>query len=1086
MHSMNPEPRLNLRRRAGGQTIIVAMIILGLLLILGLVFIGIINRNIQTSDRLEDRSTANDLSEAGIRYAHTQLLRSELGADWRGTPTLPVENGPFTTLDPDAFYLRPAGYLADGVTRLRFVPGANTPVDLGGPDGLGPYFRVQFDRGRALVRVRWAQSDANLFRGDPTGALRNPGLARNYIIIESVGREGKVNVNDPTTLTSRTARRFQGFASEADFQAELNAFREAEARFGNFLVNRAFASIGIIEHARFVSNKFRSSRPVEWGIDPDLGALLRGTETTAVGPPVASALQFRIGSELPLQTIASGTNNSVPAGSYWGGGSVWINGDLKLFGNTEINLNPALGDAVHVGGDISTDVNARLFLRRAIPNGTGGWVNETPVLEVGAAGFSSRSPGFNTFNGLLRDGSASLDSLNNPRGIGYKGVPSILTKDPQTNATRYQGMSRNSGVLLGAGNSGEFGYGRNVFVGNGSRRQMPLSATAGSVAGAESSLVTEWLTPGGNPSTTGWRGWVYTPPGAYMVLHSDGFTIQLDGTGPESTWKYPDGTLTSQNVNRFRLGRGTDRQLHVVNTFTFADMDRIDGPLTEADFDQGPTFGGVVYFEGNVRVRGVIPTDIQMSVVSNATIYVEGSITKGVTGNQYTATYGSGNIPVGNRLSRLSRSMLMLMAKDYVTVNTTQFFGPARNQAAEPREDTPMIGSFNPLIMRSNNPEGLHMQADFVLNPLSGNPANPTTWRPFPLDYMNPENASNRLTTNLLLSHTMDNGAGAAAFISLNLNPDADLPPPTPPKSQYFFPGTVTDPTVIPPFTNVASEYDDRAFLSLYGLGSENFERYSQFESIAFPLVNQASAPTLGRETITANAPFGTFELLNIGLNDFHFREGAIGGLNRNDYLLGRMAITPHDIRIEASMYAEEGSFFVIPGAWFNPNPNDNFVNWRSGGTTPDERNLRRYQEFGSYPSMPFYGEPLDVRIQIIGAVSENMPVPISVQSEWMRKWGWIPRTQGTTVDPTDTTRQRLLSIPQEHLRGATVPDFAPNLTITYDPVLASGRQNGFANSSDINDAQSPTIRADEYGRPLPPLPRLPVSPTLAYFGEVR
>lgn len=1072
---MNPETRLNFRRRVAGQTIIVAMIILGLLLIIGFVFIGIINRNIKTSGRIDDRSVAHDLSEAGIRYAHSQLLRSEQGADWRGNPTLPVASGPFMTLDPDAFYLRPAGFLSDGTTRLRFMPGVSTPVDLGGPDGLGPYVRVMFEKGRALIRVRWAQSDANLFRSDPTGPLRNPGLARNYIIIESVGREGRINVNDPTTLSSRTPRRYQGYASDADFRTELRAFQEAEASSGSLQVNRAFASIGIIEHARFITNKFRSTRPVDLGIDRDMGARHRNDG------PISPTLRTRVGGMLPLQTVAGGTGNSVPAGNFAGGGSIWINGDLKLFGQVEVNLNRALGDMIQVAGDISTDdPDSRLILNITERNG-GGWI--TPAIPaLTPTEFTTQLGSFITVGGILRDGSANLDAANNVRGIGRKAPPSALERDPQTNSTRYQRMGRDTGTQSGTSGSGEFGYGRSVYVANGNRRQMPLNVSAGAVVGGENSLVSEWLTPGGNPSTTGWRGWLYTPPGAYMELQSDGFLIQLDGTGPESHWKLPNGTETSQNLNRFRIGRGTDGRAHIVNMFTFADPTRIHTALGAADYDAGPVFDGVVYFEGNVRVRGVIPTDLQMTVVSNATVYIEGSITKGVVGNQYTATYGSGATPVGARLTRLSRSMLMLMAKDYVAVNPTQFFGTTRTQDPTPKEDTPVVGSFNPLVMRAGDPEGLHMQADFVLNPLGFStspvdPNNPNSWRPYPLDYVTPGNTAQRITTNLLVSHGMDNGAGSASFITLDVNPSLAAVAPFLP-SVYLFPGT--DTTGVVPITNTASEYIAGANIGTYGLGTDNFERYPQFESAVFPLVNPNTATPNGspRETFTANSAFGNFELFNTGLNELHLRPTSLGGLSVNDYMLGRIAITPHDIRIEASVYAEEGSFFVIPGAWFNPNPNDNFQNWLAGGATNDDRNLRRYQDYGSYPAMPFYGEPLDVRIQIIGAVSENMPVPISVQSEWIRKWGWIPREQGSSG----------VSIPEAHALGTdlSVQNFVPNLTITYDPVLATGRQSGFANSSDVDDPNSPTIRADEYGRPLPPLPRLPVSPTLAYFGEVR
>ncbi|PNA05903.1 hypothetical protein C1X93_30675, partial [Pseudomonas sp. GW456-11-11-14-LB1] len=90
-----------------------------------------------------------------------------------------------------------------------------------------------------------------------------------------------------------------------------------------------------------------------------------------------------------------------------------------------------------------------------------------------------------------------------------------------------------------------------------------------------------------------------------------------------------------------------------------------------------------------------------------------------------------------------------------------------------------------------------------------------------------------------------------------------------------------------------------------------------------------------------------------------------------------------HNIRIEASMFAEEGSFFVIPGAWANPNPNDRrdayqsaVASYVSGGmSAADAKNAAdrdRFQAFGSSPDTVFYAEPLDVKIDIIGSVSEN------------------------------------------------------------------------------------------------------------------
>ncbi len=276
-----------------------------------------------------------------------------------------------------------------------------------------------------------------------------------------------------------------------------------------------------------------------------------------------------------------------------------------------------------------------------------------------------------------------------------------------------------------------------------------------------------------------------------------------------------------------------------------------------------------------------------------------------------------------------------------------------------------------------------------------------------------------------------------------------------------------------------------------YGLGAEPYQTFPGFEQTAFTLVDPTTATmSPDGQNILANGLTGTYSLFAEGINEVMTRTTSIAGAPVNDYLVGRMAITPHDIRLECSMYAEEGSFFVIPGPWFNPNPNDrrDFYNTNSdiyaGLASVAEKNAMRLQTYGAGPNMPFYGEPLDVRISIIGAISENMPPPASVQAQWLQKWGWIPRDEAATG----------LLIPSSHVpvgwsidptKGGSFA-IVPNLTLSYDQVLATGRSNGFiANNDNSPTSPSPIIRFDGYGHALPPLPRLPVSPTLAYFGEV-
>ena len=264
MMSVNREMK-NQRPASAGQTLIIAIIILGILLILGFAFASIISRNITESGRAARRTVAGDLSRAGVEYAHNQLLHGALGADWHPSATLPQIDGFGNTKDPDALYLRPG-------TGFMVVPNPARPtvqiLDRGGPDYMGPYSRVNFDKGRALMRVRWAPSSFGAFAAPVRGGLRTPGLAKNYLIIESVGRPGNpVDTSGKVDPTKQFAQAVQvsGFVDQATLQAGIGNLRAQDAQITDSRRLIAFASIGIIETARFITNKHNVSRKAEIG-----------------------------------------------------------------------------------------------------------------------------------------------------------------------------------------------------------------------------------------------------------------------------------------------------------------------------------------------------------------------------------------------------------------------------------------------------------------------------------------------------------------------------------------------------------------------------------------------------------------------------------------------------------------------------------------------------------------------------------------------------------------------------------------------------------------------------------------------------
>ncbi len=1027
-------------QRSRGQTLIVSIMVLAVLLILGFVFLGILNRNIIQAARSKDRSVGNDLAQAGVEYAHNQLVQSDIRADWRPA-YVPLSTAGDITRDPDALYLRPASGFG-----LRSA--GDTIVDRGGPDGLGPFGRILYRDGRTMVRVRYAPSDANVFDANPTGPLREAGKVKNYIIIESIGRPGRIDQNDPTTQLTNSGVQYRNYAGEPAFRAAFALMKERDAQFQSSRRLIAFATIGLIDHSVFITDRENSTRVAEIGFPTEAGA--------------------RYGVNLIQPTIQFGGATDGPgASTVSGGGSIWSNAALTFYGNTSLILNSTLGDGIWVADRIkASDANAQLIIRRTKDDDSVIADDDQIVLTEGSGTvnavattdrLNSDDPLFGTLGQLIRDGIQATDPQGNARYVGKKEAPSISDVNPASGQNTYYTSTRNSGTILAGGNTGRLGQGQGVYVNNLDDRQMRSDENGREDVGSEESLFFDWLNPNNGQALSGWQGPFYVPVGAYVKLTPDGFYITRDGRAlaGRRTWRNLNGSDSGLTTIRYRVGGDPDGAgplpPYIISTIT----NPADINAAMPAWTNGFPFNGLMFFEGNVRVRGIIPTDVQITMISMATIYIEGSITKGV----YDAA--------GNRLTRASRSALMLMAKDYVALNTTQFFGVGGGQSLEEVEEDPSTP--NPIRVASGG--GLSMLTD--LNWRSENvaglpavtPGNPSTHRAFAQDYVDPQ-TNNPIDSMMLLSHATD-GAGGYSTIAMDVNFGLTTP------TYNFFDIANNDPPA----------YGPRKVL-----GVNDWGKALKFETIGVPIIRPGTAVWTGA-TVTSTTGEGTYTMLLGAVNDF-----GLGVPNDmpswapgQAYKLRRAAMVPSDVRIEASIYAQDGSFFVIPGAWFNPNPNDRRDTYAALGANQVERDNARLANYGNYPETPFYGEPLDVRIQILGSLSMNMPVPMSQQTEWLKKWGWIPREQGITGRLIPSVHVP----PGYNITGAGTDLFVPNLTVIYDPMLATGRTTGYRDVVDSfvrfervqpDPINNPAFTVDY---PLPPMPRLPVSPTLAYFGEV-
>ncbi len=971
-----------LKNREQGTTLIVVLAVMLVLGILALIFTKIVANTAAGALVGTDRSRANGIAQDGVRYCFAQLRFSEDGADWRPAPPIDQtdglpglgpnydpENPAATNPDPDYYWLR-----------RQMVVGNPDPNDRGGPDGLGYYSRLNFDKGRALVRVDFLPSDPSLFT-DPNRPVALSGKLRAYTVVRSVGRPTVFNALDPTSARApdiQNARSISGIVP-----------------------------IGIIESARYISNIDNRSTPIELG-----SPLLLGSNF--MGNPVLVPMI--------IGDVLLPAPPSYPGGTITTGGSMYVNGSLKISGDTVqncglfITLNDDLGDQINVYGDIIfSESNQALRVKKV--SALGGFESAFSM-DIRP----SSDPNFTTFRGVVRDQSENPDGEGYPRAVVYKDPPLMDEQDPNTGELRYRTGTRTSGALA-TDSSGEhfnlglIGYGRGVYLDN--SRDLRGDSEDGDFTRRY-----DWLHPNNGHSSSFWRGMYYIPKCTSIQLLRDGFIInryrhaQNDN---RSIWRDYQNNLTinSRTKLRFKLGLASDNRVHIINELTPGVVNFGNPSVT--DFDQGPEYNGLIFGEGDLKVRGIIPNGIQMTIVTMGDVYVEGSIVKGN-----------------------NRSSIAMLARDNVVLNTTQLLMASQAASGNDLDITQDANDpSSPHRVRVSPNNALSLSAQFIENPRTGNP--------FISDYTytNPsrDNSNPPIQPSLFISHAAQ--FNSQSYFNLLINEFAV------PNPSFLFENAN-------PPNAAALLYGGVNPIPTYGLADPNWQVLPRYEKRRFEFW-----------PITGAGGNGQFNLfLDSSENEFQLKkDNTIAPPGGNaDYFVSRAAIAPQDVRIEAVLYAQRGSFFVIPGLWFNHDPNDR----RDAFTNANDR----FNGYGANVEFPFYAEPIDVKVTIVGSVSENLPPQQADQNEWLQRWGWIPSEYGESGQ----------FIPDQHYQRDAggnpifTDTYAPNLIISYDPVLVTGRVNG---SMDYTNPATPPIRTDGYGRSLPPMPKLPVSTRIFYFGEV-
>lgn len=961
-------------RNRRGQVLVIAIAVMFLLAFVASIFLSIITRNLSRTTHGQDVVQAQYLAEAGIRYADHQLTSSMLGADWRPDP-VPVED--INPGDPDAEYLR-AGFTrvnqANGrfLLRVSFNPVLTymNPDNPGDPRN-GQPLDVTDESGHSTT--------------DDRARMAYPALGR-YIKIESLGRRGVVDPEDPTTWSNADPLR-------------------------RMLV--AYKPIGITDYARFVTNKDRSDATMTLGAAP-----------FPILPPYDQVRPNRApGEYFRTRTI----------------GPIRVNGDLLWNGQNTVILNaaedvandgshlPALGllnddpDLVPVVREDTVAVAGRIYHEWTL--------GDAPAQQVRLTTFGlngvlhedlkpSNDAAFTTANGLYRDAAAGQTSGGKLRGVARLEPPVMDATEPTTGILRYRLLTRETGVVPPGRdfNTGSHGMGLGIYVDNYAERQTDTRFRR---------LPDEWSRAGTGREVeaypgSAWRQHLYIPPGAEVTLdptpsrdlnsgfpenQSQGtiFITRHDGSVWRNENNEPEGYTRRY---RYPLRRAHDDAGNTLDT------ERYDGGDNYRDASGAyKTFqNGVMFFEGNVRIQGKLPPDWRapnsgrvlgqhLTIVTQGTAYIEGNLLKGNAASGNVNGFGTG-LQVGG---------IAIIARDYVCINTTAHF-----------MRQPQSGPFN---FGLGQPYTELAAAGDVYRTAGYSAVNPDKYT---------ETARGALQEMLLLQTAEDYSGGAAdLYYSRHARGAHDF------YTDLMPPLSVDRPMVVTPGQSQINPAE------------------AIWEHATFPV-------TLARDTVTSwQADAGpledwyTFQYRPY----FDFRPGApaFASAYNKPIWLSRVAIAPLDIRIEAVLYAQEGSFFVIPGEFLNSNPADVrdslkaadnqryegalgavSAGWRVADLVDGSGNL--------LPSLyPFFAEPADIRVVVNGAISENITADKDYQTAWARHWGWTP---------------------EQRADGTSSPHAGEGLVYMYD-----------------HDLRIP-LRFDRYDRPLPPMPALPVSPDLVFFGE--
>ena len=1078
------------RCRSRGQALMVAVLLMMAILLVGILFVSVVAYNQEQSTRATDTASAQGLASAGVKFADQMLQQSALGADWR--PPFRAADGTEVATDPSTWAVPPAMY-SDGTVDYGFwgpdgVQGTDDdyyaqdeidhgwcPLRNGTVSTPGSFLRFGFNRYPDVVT---RAANTALFTAGPL--LDNANLGTGHFLLRlsyepNPPFQSKDLQPDGSYPPSDSNSKFIKIEAVGSVNETATVFRKVTA----------YKPIGLTDYLFFVTDKTNTGRPASLGFNPwvdmiNSGTLTVDSSTGAGAPPLDQRGDFLVANmHGPIKT-------NVPLN---------FEGDSLFHGVTP--YAPDYSSVQITLTSMARTVPAEMvfgYLRDDVVEATGGIQETNPggvairqntgaatTLNLVTDSATAAATGFDTISGLVRDGANGLDANGYSRFSKRLSAPDLFSANATTSDSRYHALTRDSGVTGTDANgrrvnTGRYGFGEGIYIDNVADAQFATyDANTGAQTHDLNALMDDWmrnLSPRDpRADDSGWNATytTYAPRGVeieffpteaatlgYGTYTADTASAPTDVNDPAALW-WPGHTAGQPGIKITRHDkRWAIGALNPPGTILTGDDSGRNVIVLDYPVD------GVIMAEGNARVKGELPVvkrdakgnltnSYSVTLVSGATIYIDGQL----IGPQdrfgrLDTTPAGGYDPATVGVPDEDTPKIALLANDFVCLNPTQIVPQLTSGMATAAADD----TANPAPSAQHWVLAPGTNGQVYTRFLFGRPFSETTGDTAP-------GAANPMSSShiQLIARQMgaDPGPAAVSMYTSFVNGGALTSPQAydfdrannwgggiyryifaPAGSLLSF---LASPS--PPAVGATPQLSQPWLSPHWPIPADYIANGANWE------LNTPGATPFSCVSLTAGDP----NVISLSYGDPGMAAGA------SDYWLKSFKLQQLDdvggalkpvgsvhARVRAIMYAQNGSWFVIPGQYFDP----------TAAGSNDATFARRY----------------NYDISVIGAITENFTAPLNAVRDWADKWAYPIYGTGTGWGTINYYYDETLRAPR---------DQAPTTSLVTRAITAG------TETIRVSDQTRFTPWTAGHGANwanVPKAPCLPVSPDLIYYGE--